>query len=85
MVVPTPALHHVVSNFDYQLQNDFAKVECHVYACHHANHIESWDVFGRYLFELLNIESEWLISSMTLIVHGQKGNRDFLRQLSEEK
>ncbi|NLS11528.1 nuclear transport factor 2 family protein [Vibrio sp. SM6] len=73
--------HHMVSNFDYSLQGDVAFIECHVYACHQADGFEGWDCFGRYQFELVERQGKWFIAAMTLIVHGQKGNPNFLAQL----
>lgn len=77
--------HHMVTNFDCSLQGSHATVECHVYASHQAAGLEGWDLFGRYQFELVETQGQWRIVAMTLLVHGQKGNFDFIQQLNQDK
>ena len=74
--------HHQLSNFDISRQNDQAEVFSHVYASHSADGIEGyWDAYGLYHHKLHNIDGEWKITSMTLIMHGQKGNTNFLQEV----
>lgn len=74
--------HHMVSNFEITVGDSRSESECHVYAVHQAQGIESWDCFGRYLHTLENINGQWEITRMTLIIHGQKGNLSFLQDIS---
>ena len=73
---------HQLSNFDVVINGDRAQVSSHVYASHQAEGIEGyWDAYGRYQHELERIDGAWKIASMTLIMHGQKGNTDFLSEV----
>ena len=74
--------HHILSNFDISVQGDQAEVFSHVYASHLADGIEYWDAYGRYHHKLSKKDNQWKITSMTLIMHGQKGNRNFLQEAS---
>ncbi|CAM3804238.1 nuclear transport factor 2 family protein [Parendozoicomonas haliclonae] len=76
--------HHMVSNFEVEVQGDKAESECHVYACHELPGLEGWDCYGRYQHLLERVNGQWLIIQMTLIVHGQKGNLEFLQQVSSQ-
>ena len=73
---------HMLSNFDISVDGDQAEAFSHVYASHSAEGIEGyWDAYGRYHHKLQNIDGEWKITSMTLIMHGQKGNLNFLQEV----
>ncbi|MDJ0834407.1 MAG: alpha/beta fold hydrolase [Gammaproteobacteria bacterium] len=73
---------HQLSNFDITVQDDQAEVFSHVYASHAADGIAGyWDAYGRYQHKLRNINGTWKITSMTLIMHGQKGNLNFLQEV----
>lgn len=89
--------HHMLSNFDIKIEGNKAEVVSHVYASHnadnfHATHANAtqtnpaelgyWDAYGRYNHTLVKQEGKWTISSMTLLMHGQKGNRDFLKEVT---
>ncbi len=74
---------HQLSNFDIQLSGDQAEVYSHVYASHLAAGIDYWDAFGRYHHKLERINGSWKITDMTLIMHGQKGNTNFLQEVIE--
>ncbi|SES85325.1 alpha/beta fold hydrolase [Thalassotalea agarivorans] len=76
---------HQLSNFDVRVNGETAEVYSHVYATHIAENIEYWDIFGRYHHKLTKVKSGWKITDMTLIVHGQKGNKAFLKEASEMK
>ena len=74
--------HHLLSNFDVSVQDDQAEATSHVYASHSADDIEGyWDAYGRYQHKLRKLDGEWKITSMTLIMHGQKGNQNFLQEV----
>lgn len=75
--------HHMLTNFDISVSGDQAEVWSHVYASHAADGLEYWDAYGRYYHKLTKITSEWKITGMTLLMHGQKGNKDFLKQVRE--
>jgi fermentation-respiration switch protein FrsA (DUF1100 family) len=77
--------HHMLSNFNISITDSKAEVFSHVYASHTADGIDYWDAYGRYHHKLSKVEDEWLISSMTLIMHGQKGNTEFLNEVSKMK
>ena len=74
--------HHLLSNFDVSVLDDHAEAFSHVYASHLAEGIEYWDAFGRYHHKLRKENDQWKIISMTLIMHGQKGNTKFLQEVS---
>ena len=77
---------HQLSNFDVAIDGDRAQVSSHVYASHQAEGVEGyWDAYGRYQHELERIDGAWKISSMTLIMHGQKGNTNFLSEVMAKK
>lgn len=76
--------HHMLTNFSIQVDGNKARSQSHVYASHLAEDIDYWDIFGLYLHELEKINGTWKITSMTLIVHGQKGNTEFLSQVSQQ-
>ncbi len=71
--------HHLLSNFDISIKREQAEAYSHVYASHQAKNIEYWDAYGRYHHKLKKINGQWKITSMTLIMHGQKGNVKFLK------
>ncbi len=75
--------HHMVSNFEVSVDGSKASSECHVYACHTVPDLEGWDCYGRYLHTLEQIQEQWKITRMTLVVHGQKGNLSFLQQVQK--
>lgn len=72
--------HHMLSNFDIKIDGDKATSYSHVYASHIAESIEYWDAYGRYYHELEKVDSKWQITNMTLLMHGQKGNQQFLQE-----
>lgn len=74
--------HHLLSNFDIAINGDKAEAFSHVYASHSAPNIDYWDAYGRYHHKLINNNGQWKIASKTLIMHGQKGNLDFLQEAS---
>ena len=75
--------HHILTNFEIQVNGNHAETQSHVYASHVAEGVEYWDIFGRYLHKLEKTADGWKITSITFIVHGQKGNKDFLEQISQ--
>ena len=75
--------HHMLSNFDIEVRSDTADMYSHVYASHEAEGIDYWDAYGRYHHKLDKIDGAWKITSMTLIMHGQKGNLNFLQEVTE--
>lgn len=75
--------HHMLSNFEIEIKGGSAETQCHVYASHLAEGVEHWDIFGRYLHKLKKTDEGWKIVSMSLIVHGEKGNSEFLKQLNQ--
>ena len=75
--------HHMLTNFEIKVEGDSAESICHVYASHLAEGLDYWDIFGRYLHKLVRTNGDWKIVSITLLVHGEKGNTDFLHQLSQ--
>ncbi|MBD3321071.1 MAG: alpha/beta fold hydrolase, partial [Chitinivibrionales bacterium] len=74
--------HHMLGNFDITIDGGNADVWSHVYASHVSGKAGYWDAFGRYHHILKKRNGEWKISKMTLIMHGQKGNLDFLSEVS---
>ena len=75
--------HHMLTNFDISIKDNTALAYSHVYASHTAPSIEYWDAYGRYEHKLTKHQGQWKIDSMTLLMHGQKGNRNFLQEASE--
>ncbi|MEM7206452.1 MAG: alpha/beta fold hydrolase [Pseudomonadota bacterium] len=76
--------HHLLGNFEISVNGDQADTSSHVYASHIADGVEGyWDAYGRYLHKLKKINGEWKITSMTLVMHGQKGNLNFLQEVIE--
>ena len=75
--------HHMLTNFEISSQGNSAEVFSHVYASHNAPHIEYWDIYGRYHHKLKKTPKGWKITFIKLIVHGQKGNLDFLKQVTK--
>lgn len=73
--------HHLLGNFDVSVSSNRAEVFSHVYASHEADGIEYWDAYGRYHHKLSKIRGAWKITDMTLIMHGQKGNTNFLQEV----
>ncbi|MCG8639031.1 MAG: alpha/beta fold hydrolase [Desulfobacterales bacterium] len=73
--------HHMLSNFDICVNGDRAEVFSHVYASHTAEGIDYWDAYGRYHHKLIRVDGKWKITSKTLIMHGQKGNPNFLQEV----
>ena len=76
--------HHMLTNFDITIAGEAAEAWSHVYASHEAEGVEYWDIYGRYQHKLQKTPEGWQINFMKLIVHGQRGNRDFLKQVSEQ-
>ncbi|WP_199922450.1 alpha/beta fold hydrolase [Pseudoalteromonas piratica] len=74
--------HHMLTNFNIKVDGNKAEVMSHVYASHNATNIENWDAYGRYNHKLIKQDDKWTISSMTLLMHGQKGNRNFLTEVT---
>lgn len=72
--------HHLLSNFAISVQGDEAETFSHVYASL-ADGIGYWNAFGRYRYILKKVDDEWKITAMTLIMHGQKGNKNFLQEV----
>lgn len=77
-LLKTVDTHHLLSNFDISINKNEAEVFSHVYASHQADTIGYWDAYGRYHHKLRKVDGEWKITSMTLIMHGQKGNLNFI-------
>lgn len=75
--------HHILSNFDISVEGNQAEAFSHVYASHVAPGINYWDAYGRYHHKLKKINDQWKITSMTLLMHGQKGNPNFLQEISQ--
>ncbi|MEM7563946.1 MAG: alpha/beta fold hydrolase [Pseudomonadota bacterium] len=76
--------HHLLGNFEITVRGDQAETSAHVYASHIAEGVTGyWDAYGRYLHKLKKEEGRWMITSMTLIMHGQKGNLNFLQEVIE--
>ncbi|WP_171041591.1 alpha/beta fold hydrolase [Pseudoalteromonas phenolica] len=75
--------HHLLSNFDIQIDGNNAQMYSHVYASHTAQNIPYWDIYGRYFHKLQKVDEQWLITDMTLLTHGQKGNLNFLQEVSQ--
>ncbi|MBQ4810259.1 alpha/beta fold hydrolase [Pseudoalteromonas luteoviolacea] len=75
--------HHMLSNFQVSVKGKSAQVFSHVYASHSAQGIESWDIYGRYVHALENVNGRWQIVEITLQTHGQKGNLNFLQEASQ--
>lgn len=74
---------HQLSNFEIHIDGDNAEAFSHVYASHQAEGIEFWDAYGRYHHKLKKINGHWKITSMALLMHGQKGNLNFLKEVTE--
>lgn len=75
--------HHMLTNFDVSVDGNKATSMSHVYASHIADSIDYWDAYGRYHHKLTKQDGEWKINAMTLLMHGQKGNQNFLQQAQE--
>ena len=75
--------HHLLGNFEVTVAGEAAEAFSHVYASHLAKGIDYWDAFGRYHHKLEKVNDQWKITSMTLIMHGQKGNPNFLQEVIE--
>ncbi|MCJ8275932.1 MAG: nuclear transport factor 2 family protein, partial [Bdellovibrionales bacterium] len=75
--------HHMMTNFKINNTENNAEVFTHVYASHTAKKIKYWDIYGRYHFKLVKESGAWKITMMKLLVHGQKGNLNFLKQVSQ--
>ena len=76
--------HHLLSNFEISVRGDQAEAVSHVYASHSADGIAGyWDAYGRYQHKLRYIDGAWKITSMTLVMHGQKGNLNFLQEVTQ--
>lgn len=75
--------HHILSNFDITVNGEKAESYSHVYASHEAEGIDYWDAYGRYYHKLAKQNGQWKITDMTLLMHGQKGNRNFLQEASQ--
>ena len=73
--------HHMLTNFEVSEEGDSADVFSHVYASHTAEGVDYWDIFGRYHHKLKKTPNGWKINSIKLLVHGQKGNEQFLQQV----
>ncbi|MDK2596821.1 alpha/beta fold hydrolase [Pseudoalteromonas obscura] len=74
---------HQLSNFAISIEGDSADSFSHVYASHQAEGIDYWDAYGRYHHKLKKIDGRWKIVSMTLHMHGQKGNLNFLNEVTK--
>ena len=70
----------MLSNFEITVDGDKAQSYSHVYASHIADSIDYWDAYGRYYHELEKLDAKWQITNMTLLMHGQKGNQQFLQE-----
>lgn len=79
--------HHMLTNMvtERGANKGEAKVYSHVYASHNAKGVDYWDIYGRYIHDLKKTPNGWKITSMTLKVHGQKGNTKFLEQVTKVK
>lgn len=75
--------HHMLTNFDVEINGDEAEIFSHVYASHDAKKVGYWDAYGRYHHKLKKKDGKWKITYMKLIMHGQKGNKKFLQQVSK--
>ena len=75
--------HHMLTNFEISIDGDEANTSSHVYASHTAKNTKYWDIYGRYIHRLKKSKKGWKITSMKLIVHGQKGNTKFLQQVNK--
>ena len=75
--------HHRLANFEVSSDGKTAEVFSHVYALHNARGVKPWDIYGRYHHQLEKTSQGWKITAMKLIVHGQKGNRNFLKQVQQ--
>ncbi|MEM7193614.1 MAG: nuclear transport factor 2 family protein [Pseudomonadota bacterium] len=75
--------HHLLSNFEIHVEGNQAESYSHVYASHNADGLEYWDAYGRYHHKLVFESGQWKIMSKTLIMHGQKGNLNFLNEVIE--
>lgn len=75
--------HHILSNFQVSIEGDTAESYSHVYASHTAKGFGFWDAYGRYHQKLIKTEAGWKITSMSLIMHGQKGNNDLLKEVNK--
>lgn len=76
--------HHTLTNFEISIEGDKAEMFSHVYASHIAEGISYWDAYGRYHHKLKKTKNGWKITFMKLIMHGQKGNKKFLQQVSQK-
>lgn len=74
---------HMLSNFEITVKGKEAEIVSYVYASHVAKELEYWDVFGRYIHKLRKTKDGWKITSLTFKMHGQKGNTDFLKEISQ--
>lgn len=75
--------HHLLSNFQISVDGNKAEAFSHVYASHNAQGFGFWDAYGRYQQKLVKTDEGWKITSMTLIMHGQKGNKNLLQEVNE--
>lgn len=75
--------HHMLTNFEVEINGDEAEIFSHVYASHDAKRVGYWDAYGRYHHKLKKKDGKWKITFMKLIMHGQKGNKKFLQQVSK--
>ncbi len=75
--------HHMLSNFDIKINGNEAESFSHVYASHQAKGAGYWDAYGRYHHKLKKGPDGWKIVFKKLIMHGQKGNTNFLQELSK--
>ena len=76
--------HHMLTNFDIKINGDEAESFSHVYASHEAPGAGYWDAYGRYHHKLRKTPDGWKIVFKKLIMHGQKGNKNFLQDVSKE-
>ncbi len=74
--------HHMLSNFEISIDKKQAEVYSHVYASHGAEDIDYWDASGRYFHKLKKQDGQWKITDMRLLLHGQKGNTHFLKDIA---
>ena len=82
-LLATVDTHHMLTNFEISVDGQSAETFSHVYASHTAKGIPYWDIYGRYHHKLKKTPKGWRITSMKLLVHGQKGNLKFLEQVSK--
>ena len=73
---------HLLGPIDIQPHGDRIRARCHVRAMHHAAAASGseWEVFGHYIFELVELGDEYRISALSLETLLQLGNRRLLEE-----